>query len=320
MKTTEKTIPLFFSVDDKYVPFLAVALKSIIDNATDGYDYQIIILHEGISQQNQKDIAAIGTEQFPIRFVSMKGRLEHVITGEQAKLRGDYFTYTIFFRLFIADMFPEYDKAIYLDADIVVPRDISQLFNIELGNNLVAGIPDVFIGSNPETVEYSEDAVGVPVTDYINSGILVMNLKELRATKLGHEFVTLYNKYHFQTIAPDQDYLNAMGHDRILRLGVEWNTQAAAVKEKDVSPKLIHYNLFAKPWQYKHTAFESYFWPYAKETPYYDQLIAMRDNYSVEQQDYDQSNLSGLLVTAPKVAQAAMNFKKAALGGEKIRL
>lgn len=47
------------------------------------------------------------------------------------RLRSDYFTMTIYFRIFIPDMYPEYDKAIYIDSDIVVPA-IYQSFMIQI--------------------------------------------------------------------------------------------------------------------------------------------------------------------------------------------
>lgn len=322
MDTQKETIPLFFSVDDGYVPFLAVALKSIIDNASKDYNYEGIVLHEGISKQNQAEIAAITADNFSVKFVSMKGKLNEQMKGEQAKLRGDYFTFTIFFRLFIADMFPEYDKAIYLDADIIVPGDVSELYNIELGSNVVGAISDLFISKNSETIEYSESAMGVPITDYVNSGVLLMNLAQLRKTSLSQVFLRLYNKYHFETIAPDQDYLNVIGHDKIKHLGFEWNTQTAAlVHENEVAtPKIIHYNLFRKPWYYKHVIFEDYFWKYAKSLGYESEFVEMQNNYSQEQAVADQDNLTGLLSMAAKIDDGDITFKKIQERGEQITI
>jgi len=55
-----------------------------------------------------------------------------------------------------------------------------------------------------------ENAIGVDRDKYVNSGIMVMNLKKLREVKLEEHFMHLLNTYHFNCIAPDQDYLNAM--------------------------------------------------------------------------------------------------------------
>ena len=50
MKKTE-VIPIFFAVDDVYIPFLAVALQSLIDNASDKNYYSIKILYTNISEE-----------------------------------------------------------------------------------------------------------------------------------------------------------------------------------------------------------------------------------------------------------------------------
>ena len=62
------------------------------------------------------------------------------------RLRADYFTPTIFFRLFIPSMFPEYSKGIYLDSDIVVLGDISKLYRVDIENYLLGACIENFAG------------------------------------------------------------------------------------------------------------------------------------------------------------------------------
>ena len=88
---------------------------------------------------------------------------------------------TTYFRLFIASLYPQYNKAIYLDSDIVVLHDVAELFNIDIGNNLVGAVPDDIIQKNEVFQEYVEKVVGVSsYKNYFNAGVLVMNLEELR--------------------------------------------------------------------------------------------------------------------------------------------
>ena len=98
------------------------------------------------------------------------------ISGDTNKLRGDYVTMTIYFRLFIADMFPQYDKAIYIDADTVAEDDLTTLFATDLGDNLVAGVVDPVMMTYPETMNLIQRDFGIQPGKYINSGVLVMNL------------------------------------------------------------------------------------------------------------------------------------------------
>ena len=131
MSEKDEIIPIFFSVDDGYAPFLSVALASIIQNASKEYRYRATVLCQNLSGQNQKRLAALGKDYFEIRFIPMENKLQGITDRAENRLRADYFTLTIFFRLFIPAMFPEYDKGIYLDSDIVVPGDISELYRTE---------------------------------------------------------------------------------------------------------------------------------------------------------------------------------------------
>ena len=59
--------------------------------------------------------------------------------------------------------------------------------------------------------------------DYFNSGMLVMNVKAFKDAKIEERFIHLLNTYCFSTVAPDQDYLNALCKNRVLHLPSSWN-------------------------------------------------------------------------------------------------
>ena len=71
----KEIIPVFFSADDNYAPYLAVAIASLISNASTDYDYRIVVLHDGMSRSNQRKIAALALSGFSIEFVVMENRL-----------------------------------------------------------------------------------------------------------------------------------------------------------------------------------------------------------------------------------------------------
>ena len=116
-------IPVFFTIDNGYAPFLSVALCSAIENSSKDKNYRAIILHEDLSKENTEKLKALATENFKIDFVPMKKGLESITDRMSNRLRCDYFTLTIYFRLFISQMFPQYDKGIYIDSDVVITGD-----------------------------------------------------------------------------------------------------------------------------------------------------------------------------------------------------
>ena len=316
----KKEIPIFFTIDDSYAPYLGVAIKSIIENASKEYNYKIIVLNQGLTEENIGKISSLAQDGFEIKFVYMKDGLETITDRVENRLRCDYFTLTIYFRLFIPDMFPEYDKGIYIDSDIVVPGDISELYNIDLGNNLVGACADKSVVEVPELAKYMEEAVGVSRYEYVNSGVLLMNLKEMREKEFSKRFLELLNKYHFDCIAPDQDYLNAICNGKISYLDEVWDAMPTDDKEPLPNPKLIHYNLFQKPWCYDNIQYENYFWEYAKETNYYEQILEAKKNYSDEQKKSDKECLGILVQKGGKMSDNEITFKKMMEKGEKIRI
>lgn len=312
-------IPMFFSINDAYAPYLATALRSAICHADPDRHYKAIILHDDLHETHQKKLSSLATSNVSIEFVPMKKGLESITDTMANRLRCDYFTLTIYFRLFIPAMFPQYDKAIYLDSDVVLLRDPAKLFDMDLGDDLIGACADRSVGHVPELACYMEQAIGVPKDQYINSGVLLMNLKALREAKLDEHFLSLLGTYHFDCIAPDQDYLNALCYGKIRYLDDSWDTMPD-MPNPPSEPNLIHYNLFSKPWCYDNIPYENHFWHYAKESGYEKDIRAFKASYSEEQKNSDRECLGKLLQRGAQIPDLAITFKKLHEQGVKIRL
>lgn len=313
-------IPVFFAADDGYVPYLAVAIRSLLANASKEHEYKLIVLSQDISKVNQARIKKLETAGGQIEFVDMKDCGEGITNRESNYLRCDFFTLTIFYRLFIPVMFPEYDKAIYIDSDVVLSGDISEMYAYDLGDNLIGACRDYSVQKVPEFVDYIENGVGVAREDYVNSGVLLMNLKKLREVELDRRFLELLNKYHFDTIAPDQDYLNVMCNGSILYLPECWDAMPKQGEPEIEAPKLIHYNLFFKPWCYDGIQYETYFWKYAAESGYLEEIMENKRNYTDEQKKADSECLVKLVRTGVEIAARDFNFRTVFNGGKEKRL
>lgn len=271
-------IPIFFSCDDNYLPFLAVSVRSLIENASPDYSYCIHILNNGLDESRVAHILNMQKSNVKIRLVDVSTVIAPI--AEKLNLR-DYYTVSIYFRLFIASMFPQYHKAIYLDADIAVNGDISGLYNIPLGQRIVAAVSDDIVASHRDFRRYAEDGLGIPYRRYFNSGVLLMNLDQFRMQDIERKFVYLLQKYHFDTICPDQDYLNLLCRDRVLYLDKGWNKMSID-RNYNGMPSLVHYNMFYKPWLYKNTIYGEYFWKYAAMTPFYSELKQMQESFGIK--------------------------------------
>ncbi len=315
-----KEIPIFFSIDDSYAPYLAVALNSAIKNCSPDRKYKAIVLYKDLSEENRKRLSVFKTDNFDIQFESMGTGLETITDRMSNRLRCDYFTLTIYFRLFIPAMFPQYDKAIYIDSDIVLKGDLAELFDTDIGENYIGACNDLSVLDVPPLCEYMEKAVGVAKEQYINSGVLLMNLKLLREKELDKHFLSLLNKYHFDSVAPDQDYLNALCNGKIYYLSEVWDAMPNDNRPELEDARLIHYNLFSKPWCYDDIQYGEYFWEYAKDSGYIDKIKEFKNSYSDSQKEADSKCLDLLIDRGLQIANSDVTFKKMYDSGVKIRL
>lgn len=291
---SKNIVPVFMAVDDGYIPFLGVALKSVIENSSKVNKYEIKILYTKVSEENKNKIKAYETENVSIEFVDLSSKLHEI---EDKLYTRNYFSNTTYFRLFIPELYPEYDKAVYIDSDTVTLADIADLYNTDMGDNLIAGIPDGVVQAIPVFQEYVEKVVGViDYNNYFNAGIIVMNLKALREYKFQEKFLYMLEKIKFE-VAQDQDYMNRLCKGRVKLLGFEWNRMPAMGK-REGTINLVHYNLGCKPWYFDDVLYQEYFWKYAKETEFYDEIRAMKSKYTDADKEKDDANSSKLMELA----------------------
>lgn len=315
-----REIPIFFTIDDGYAPFLAVALNSAIKNSNPQRRYNSIVLYQDLNETNIAKLKSLETENFKISLTPMKANFDALDDRMSNRLRCDYFTLTIYFRLFIPAMFPQYDKGIYIDSDVVLTSDIAELYDIEIGDNLIGACNDLSIADIPPLVAYTENAVGVNKHEYINSGVLLMNLKQMREVDLEGHFLNLLSTYHFDSIAPDQDYLNAMCNGKIYYLDESWDAMPNDAKPPLAHTKLIHYNLFSKPWCYDGIQYGEEFWKYAEDSGYLDEIKAYKAAYTEEKKKADSECLELLVRRGSEIPDNEVTFKKLFDAGVKIRL
>ena len=308
MAKTTKEIPIFFAVDDGYSPFLAVAIQSLIDNASAEYTYLIKILNTDISEENKRKIGKYERENVDIEFVDLNYYIQKV---KDKLYTRDYYSKTTYFRLFLPNLYPQYDKVLYLDSDIVILDDIAKLYNTDMGDNLVAAAPDDVIQSMPVFQDYVEKVVGVADSRrYFNAGILLMNLHELRRFKFQEKFVYLLDKIKF-AVAQDQDYLNRLCKGRVKLLDRTWDRMPIPdpkIKTEDV--KLVHYNLALKPWHFEDILYKEFFWMYAQETEYFEDIQRIKENFTEEDRIRGEESHKKLIKLAKKESDCVGDDRK----------
>ena len=292
---TNNNIPITLAANDFYVPYLATTITSIVKNASNDNNYDIIVMQRDFSDDSKRRLLNIisGKKNCSLRFIDISAysdRFSKLFTHM-------HFTIETWFRLVMPEMLSAYDKVIYLDSDLVVDTDIADLYRTELSDNLLAATKDadtagLYNGYDPDRKEYMDNILKIKNPyEYFQAGVVVFNLKQFRKDFDVSETLKYAASYEWKLL--DQDVLNYLAQDKVKLIDMSWNvmTDWAGVRVKDIisrapkelndaymearkAPKIIHYAGGDKPWQKPDMDLSEYFWKYAKDSGYYEIILA----------------------------------------------
>lgn len=264
MKNTSKEIvPVAVSTDENYSVPTYIMLHSMMKNARKTCQYKVFILVEKtFSDHFQKFIMSLENDfdNIAINFVNMGDSFS------DSKMIIRHTTTPSMYRLLLPDILSEYERCIYADVDTIVCGDIAELMDIDLEDNYVAGVRDIEADKYIESFDYGN--IKPPTDTYINTGLLVMNLRKMREANMVEQFMNLS---HEKLLFMDQDILNICCSEHILPLSLKYNamvkyrfvnfrmskyqdfvTKVFPIKdihEAYDAPVMVHYAQPLKPWQ-----------------------------------------------------------------------
>ena len=218
LTSVSNTLDFAFCVNDGYVPYICVTIKSILSHRKKNR-IQIHILTDSISPQNRKRLDRL--------FCNLQDAFYQIISVDKRLLSGlTTRSWSIFawFRIFLPQYLPsDIKRVLYLDADTLVTDDLSELCALKMDEAAIAGVPDP-LTFEPETFircGYRFDQ------QYVCSGVLLMNLDYWRQHDLTSS-VLAYAKKHTDSLRfPDQDAINAVCHDCKIILPLRFGVQAS---------------------------------------------------------------------------------------------
>lgn len=301
-----REIPIFFSTDDNYIPYLDVAITSLITNASKNDTYRIIVLNTGLKSENIAKVKMNEREGFSIEFIDIS---EYVRNIKSCFKNVYHFSIASYYRLFIASLFPQYDKIVYLDCDIVILGDISELYHVNLGNNILGAVCDQYVPHTVEFRDYVQTALGLIPDKYVNTGVLVINLNEFRKNNIEEKFIELITKHDFDLLDPDQAYLNFLCQNKIYILPNGWN-KAPTSLVCEGTKSIVHYALYKKPWQYDDVVDGDFFWDYARNSLFYQQILAHKSAFGDEEKSKKEAAISEILIHAKRIVASDYTFSK----------
>lgn len=267
-------IPIVFSATDNYMKYVSVTIESIVKSNADEFLW-IYILYTDLQNENYDKMKSMENEKLKIDFIDVNRHIDKSIFFVDGHV-----TVETYFRLLIPELLPQWDKLIYMDCDIVCMGKIRELYNTEIGENLIAGV--ITIG-NEMRKEYTEKHLGISSINYINAGVLLFNNKELNKINWREKW-TRYVKEKTYLRWHDQDVLNVLCYGKILFLDSKWNTTLLRIKkennylkENDIKKDklnciFLHYASL-KPWGNPISEVMLPFWESAYLSPFTSEII-----------------------------------------------
>lgn len=298
-------IPIFYACDDNFVKYTIVSIHSMMQNASRQYRYHLYILHTDISDEMKSKVLALADDCFEISFEDVSDYLHSI--SDRLPIR-DYYSKTTYYRLFIAEMFLQYDKAIYIDSDTVVQGDISELWNTDLKDAYVGACHEQAMVQVEEYGAYVERVIGISRHNFFNAGMLLLNCDQFRLHFVLDKFIQYLGVYNF-VVTQDEDYLNLICKDHVHWLDQRWNTEVFGdIPYPIEEAKILHYIMTSKPWHYADCRHGDIFWKYAEQTEVGAEISEVLRAYTDEQRERDRISCDNLLRLAVTETNREDNF------------
>ncbi len=286
------SINIVITADGDFFAPMGVLIESIFRNRKPSDKYDVLILNTNIEKSvSDLLVERYSTGSFSLRFIQLKEDLRHhLFFKNRIDTVGNISTW---FRLLIPELMEEYDKVLYLDADIVCDKDISELFNTSLQHGEIVAAVDDIMGNwevfmpGKDLPEYRRERLGMKEPEkYFNAGVVLFNLSSFRTVFEEWGGWDRINSSTFRSA--DQDVLNSVCSGKVLWLNYSWNMITACyepgrqyIPTKDgerweislKKPNLIHYTGDSRPWKKTGVKFEEFFWKYAGSAVTLDSCI-----------------------------------------------
>lgn len=298
-KFEERNIPILLSSSNYYVPYCDVVIKSIINSSTCYNNYDIIILEQDISEENKDILRRNEKKNISIRFLDPRAFYfdEPKFYEAIEEFGVTRFAPILSYRAFCPYFLKKYKKIIWLDCDLIVKKDLSDLYRIDIDGKYAGMVLDLAImgflnGSDKKLGEYyfQSSAMMNPYM-YSNAGVVLLNLEKIRIDIPFNKFTrACLERRH---AIPEQDTINALWEGNVKHIDMRWNVFSFGnnpswglgfvpvrflemYKQATKDPWIIHYVGPKKPWDELSVCMSESFWTVARTSPFYEEMLTRK--------------------------------------------
>jgi lipopolysaccharide biosynthesis glycosyltransferase len=263
IKKRSRPVSLAFGFDSGFARQTGVAIASLLANSKDRCSYDIYcVVDDSVTPELKYSLTEmVKTFDRESALIFLEANRDFDQALRDSRSFGTYY------RLMLPALLPELDDIIYADGDVIFCRDLLGVADLDLGENLIAGVMEKPGG-------------------YINAGFLVLNLARLRREKTYEVWMEQSRREQYEEL--DQDLLNVTCRGRILYLPVKYNFcyrlyyllyRRGLIPPEDhrdlkYNAVMLHYIREYKPWRKRNVFLADLWWKYARLTPFYEDFLA----------------------------------------------
>lgn len=266
-------INIVFGLNEDFIQHAAVVMASILANSTLKDKYHFYLISDFISVKNKKRLEQLKSiRDFEITYLKVSNK-----DFKGVKLNNLGFSTLYRFKIF--DLISD-EKVLYLDSDMIVLKDLRELFETDISDYLAAGVEDILSPKLKKIFSMDETST------YINAGMILFNLDKCREEGLKTDIFKMANKINSKQVGRiinDQDVLNVVMQNKIKIVHQKWNcmykfdnlyANQEAYLEAAKDPCIVHYIIY-KPWNAdcKNPYKKLEYFGYLRITPWYDEFM-----------------------------------------------
>jgi lipopolysaccharide biosynthesis glycosyltransferase len=264
----DSEINVVTGADEAYALPLATMLHSLLSNVKERASVNVYLMDGGFTSATRRRLTRLAKQHDAV--LSLAWMVPDVSTFADLPTL-PYLSPVTYARLLLPDLFPNLDRVIYLDADVVVQEDVTDLWQTELNGAPLGAVQDFGVPTVGAAygIRAYEDLGLDTSQEYFNAGVLLLDLTAWRDQGLSERAVTYLTDYADELRIADQEALNVAVQDRWHRLNPKWNltteffdarpasrpvsranrgTGALNAGTLPDSAAIVHYTSASKPW------------------------------------------------------------------------
>lgn len=233
--TTDMKIAIAMTLDDRYAPPARVTIESIHRNGGSKRGVTLVVVSRGLSDAS---IAALretsASTGIPIEFRVVEDVSELGAIPDWAV--------PACLRLFVGDVCADYDRVLFLDADLLILGDLDPLMHCDLGGLSAAAVvhfPPMSVMR--VAVPKSRRGDANPEAPYFNAGVVLFDVRRWQERSIGLRSRAFLSRYPATRIL-DQDAWNVVLSGDWRVLDKEWNVPAGPMDDAPILRGLSHMN------------------------------------------------------------------------------